>query len=281
MYGKHKYYRIISLLLVLVFMLVGCSGGGGGDTASAEEANAGSADNTLNRVLKNKKLVVGVLPDYAPWGYVNSSGDLEGYDADIANELAESLDVEVEIVAIEAPNRVPSLASNKVDVIIACLTPTNERAKSVDFTIPYASAGLIPMVKADNDSIQSYKDLAGKTVAVVRGGTPELGVRAAIPDADIMTFDTIADAYNAFKQGQAEAFVEEDSYVFVEVKNNPEYKAVGETFSTELISIALRQGDQQWLNYLNNFLTNLRFTGRNAELYEKWFGHEPKELIIP
>lgn len=273
MFKERKVSRIVSLMLVFVFLLTGCGNGAGGADAASE--------GTLQRVLQNKKVVVGVLPDFAPWGFVNSSGALEGYDVDIANELGVALGVEVELIAIEAPNRVPSLASNKVDVIIACLTPSNERAKSVDFTIPYASAGLIPMVKAENDTINSYEDLAGKTVAVVRGGMPEMGVRKMIPDANMMTFDTIADAYTAFKQGQAEVFVEEDTYIFVEVKNNPEYKAIGEPFSTELISIAVRQGDQQWLNYMNNFLTNLRFTGRNAELYEKWFGHTPKELTLP
>lgn len=269
---KHsKMCTVLCLILVLAVMTGACAGSTDG---------AASAD-TLQRVLKNNKLVVGVLPDYAPWGFVNSSGALEGYDVDIANELGAALGVPVEVVAVEAPNRVPSLSSNKVDVIIACITPTNERAKTVAFTIPYASAGLVPMVKADNATVNTIADLAGKNVAVVRGGTPELGTKAAVPDAKLMTFDTIADAYSAFKQGQAEVFVEEDAFVFLEVKNNPEYKAVGMPFSTELISIACKQNDQEWLNYLNNFLTNLRFTGKNAELYQKWFGHEPKELKLP
>src|SRR4030065_2051428 len=190
--------------------------------------------------------------------------------------LGEALGVEVELIPIEAPNRVPSLASNKVDVIIACLTPTNERAKSVTFTIPYASAGLVPMVNADNTTINSYKDLAGKTVAVVRGGTPDLFTAAAVPEANIIRFDTIADAYTAFKSGKAEVFVEEDTFVYLEVKNNPQYKAIGEPFTSELISFGVKNNDAAWLNYLNNFLTNLRFTGKNAEVYEKWFGHAPK-----
>lgn len=275
---KKKLFLVMSLMLVIAFILTGCSSG---KTATTDGSTQTASTGTLQRVLENKKIVVGILPDYAPWGFINASGALEGYDVDIAQALADALGVKLETVAIEAPNRVPSLSSNKVDVIIACLTPTDERAKTIDFTIPYASAGQIPMVKADNDSVQSYKDLAGKKVAVVRGGTPEIAVRTYIPDADIMTFDTIADAYTAFKQGQAEAFVEEDTYVFSELKTNTDYKAVGEPFSSELVSIAIRQGDQQWLNYLNNFLTNLRFTGKNAELYEKWFGHEPKEIVIP
>ncbi len=260
----------VSLMVMLSILLTGC-GGPQGETAT---------NDTLQRVMEAKKVKVGVLPDYAPWGSRNAQGEFEGYDVDLAKLLGEALNVEVEIVPVEAPNRVPSLVSNKVDVIIACLTPTDERAKSVNFTIPYAAAGLVPMVNADNNTIKSYKDLAGKKVAIVRGGTPDLLTAKAVPEAELVRFDTIADAYTAFKTGKAEAFVEEDTFVFTEIKNNPQYKAVGEPFSTELIAIAVKKNDPEWLNYLNNFLTNLRFTGKNAEVYEKWFGHAPKDLTL-
>jgi len=265
----------LSIVLVLSILLTGC----GQQPGAAQQSNA-AVNDTLQRVMETKKLKVGVLPDYAPWGSRNAQGNFEGYDVDLAMLLGEALQVEVEVVPIEAPNRVPALVSNKVDVIIACLTPTDERAKSVTFTIPYAAAGLVPMVNADNTTINTYKDLAGKKVAVVRGGTPDLFTAAAVPEAELIRFDTIADAYTAFKTGKAEAFVEEDTFVFIEVKNNPQYKSVGEPFSTELISFAVKKNDIEWLNYLNNFLTNLRFTGKNAEVYEKWFGHAPKDLTL-
>lgn len=269
-----KTLLIMLALLIAFSVLTACS------PNSNDAKLEASANDTFQRVLENKKVVVGVLPDYAPWGSRNASGEFEGYDVDLAYALGKALEVEVEIVPIEAPNRVPSLVSNKVDVLIACLTPTNERAKSVDFTIPYAAAGLVPMVRADNTTIKSYKDLAGVEVAVVRGGTPDLFTTKAVPDVKLIRFDTIADAYTAFKSGKAEVFVEEDSFVYLETKNNPEYKAIGEPFSTELLSFAVKKNDQNWLNYLNNFLTNLRYTGENAELYMKWFGNEPKSLVL-
>lgn len=235
---------------------------------------------TLEDVLAAKKLRAGILADFAPWGFRGAGGEFEGYDIDLAKELAGALGVELDLVAVEAPARVPALASKKIDVIIACLTPTNERAKVVDFTIPYASAGLIPMVRADNDEIKSYKDLSGKKVAVVRGGVPDHATTKAVPGVELVRFDTIADAYSAFQAKKTDIFVEEDTFVLYQVRNNPEYKAVGEPFSRELISFAVRRGDQGWLNYLNNFLINLRFEGKNAELYEKWFGQKPADLTL-
>ncbi len=270
-----KSLTAVLIVMILSMLLVSC--------APQQAATSGqtASNDTLTKVLDAKKVRVGILPDYAPWSSRNAQGSYEGYDVDLANLLGEALGVQVELVAVEAPNRVPSLASDKVDVIIGCLTPTNERAKTVNFTIPYASAGLVPMVKADNTTINTYKDLAGKTVAVVRGGTPDLFTAAAVPEAQLIRFDTIADAYTAFKSGKAEAFVEEDTFVFLEVKNNPQYKAIGEPFTSELISFGVKKNDPEWQNYLNNFLTNLRFTGKNAEVYEKWFGHTPKTLSLP
>jgi polar amino acid transport system substrate-binding protein len=272
-----KRYLAIALLVILTtsVILTGC-----GQQAPTNQGSDVVMHNTLEKVLMNKKVRVGILPDYAPWGSRNAQGQFEGYDADLAMLLGEALGVEVELIPIEAPNRVPALASDKVDVIIACLTPTDERAKSVTFTIPYASAGLVPMVMADNNEVKSYHDLAGRTVAVVRGGTPDLFTAAIIPEAKLIRFDTIADAYTAFKTGKAEVFVEEDTFVFYETSKNPQYKAVGEPFSRELLSFAVKKNDQEWLNYLNNFLTNLRFTGKNAEVYKKWFGHEPAPLTL-
>jgi len=271
---KRSLVIVLTLLFVSSILLTGCGQQG------SVQPSGDNALNTLENVITANKVRVGILPDYAPWGSRNAQGEFEGYDADLAKLLGEALGVEIELIPIEAPNRVPSLVSNKVDVIIACLTPTDERAKSVTFTIPYASAGLVPMVRADNNEIKSYKDMAGKKVAVVRGGTPDLFTARAVPEAELIRFDTIADAYTAFKTGKADIFVEEDTFVFSEVKKNPDYKAVGEPFSRELISFAVKKNDQEWLNYLNNFLTNLRFTGKNAEVYEKWFGHELAPLTL-
>jgi len=262
--------RMFSVVFVLALCLMMAF------AAMPGQAEAG----TLEKVLDSQVLKVGVLPDYPPWGYRGASGEYEGYDIDIAKKLAEALEVELEILALEAPARVPSLASGKVDVVIACLTPTNNRAKVIDFTIPYAAAGLVPMVKADNTEIKSYKDLDGREVAVVRGGTPDWFTKKAVPGVKLVRFDTIADAYAAFRSGKVDIFVEEDTFVYMEAKKNPDLKAVGEPFSRELISFGVMKNDQSWLNYLNNFLTNFRYTGENRELYKKWFGRELASLSL-
>jgi polar amino acid transport system substrate-binding protein len=275
--GAEMSKKVLSCLLfftlVLGFLVIYACGRG-------PEEKAGKS--ILDQVIANKKLRVGFLPDYPPWGSRNPAGKYEGYDLDIAALLAEGLKVELELIPVEAPNRVPSVATGKVDVIIGCLTPTNERAKTIDFTIPYASAGIVPMVWANNTAIKTYKDLAGKKVSVARGSTPDMAIGKAVPTAQIMRFDTIADAFTALQTKKVEAFIEEDTFVFFTAQKDPRFRGVGQSFTEpELISFGARKGDQNWLNYLNNFLTNLRYSGKNAELYKKWFGVPPASMVMP
>ena len=235
---------------------------------------------TFQKVLSSGVIRVGILPDFPPWSFRDERGNFVGYDVDLAMLLGEALGAKVELVPVEAPNRVPALVSDKVDVLIACLTPTDERARTINFTIPYASAGLVPMVRANNNEIQSWRDLPGKTVVLVRGGTPDLYTSKLIPEANIVRFDTIADAYTAFMTGRGDAFIEEDTFVYSEVKKDPRFRAAGEPFTRELLSFGVKKNDQEWLNYLNNFLTNIRFNDTNTELYEKWFGTKPAPLNV-
>ncbi len=261
---KNKFGFIVVLILIAILTL----------------SVAAQGQDILGKVIANKKVRVGILTDYAPWGSRNAQGEYEGFDVDIAYSLGKALAVDVELISIEAPARVPSLVSGKIDVIIGCITPTNGRAKVVNFTIPYASEGLVLMIWADNEDIKSYHDLAGKTVAIVRGGTPDIGITEAAPDADIIRFDTIADAFTAFKTKKAEVFVEEEFMVYYQVAADSRFKTVGEPFHRGLISFGIKKNEQEWLNYLNNFLTNLRFSGELAEFFEKWFAHKPASLVI-
>ncbi len=264
----------ITILVVSLILLSSCV------PKPSNNEKALTWESTLKSVIQKQKVVIGVLPDFSPWSSLGTNGNFEGYDVDIAYELGKALDVEVEIVAIDAPNRVASLVSGKVDAIIACITPTHERAKSVAFSIPYAGEGQMAMVKKDS-GIELFKDLDGKNIALVRGGTPDLNATPKFKESNILRFDTIADAYTAFKSGKADALIENDSYVYSEIKKNKgKYCVVEKPFSRGLISVAVKQNDWDWLNYMNNFITNIRYDGTNAALYKKWFGVEPASLNL-
>ncbi len=144
-------------------MAVGATACQGSPAAAASAQETG----TLQRVLKDRKLKVGCILSFPPFGYKSEDGTPMGYDVDIINELANSLGVEVEIIEVTADARIPSLETGKVDVVFGNFTRTLERAQKIDFTEPYVVAGERLLVKTGS-GIQSVEDLTGKKVAVTK-----------------------------------------------------------------------------------------------------------------
>lgn len=151
--------KMIAVMAAAAMMVTACGSSGGTQTAETS---------TLNKVLESGKLRVAILPDNPGWSTLGTDNDYHGIDADIARLLAESLGVELEFQNTDGAGRVPMIQSDKADVVIACLTATNERAKSVAFTDPYASGGIIGLCKSDH-VLQSWDDLEGKKISVARG----------------------------------------------------------------------------------------------------------------
>lgn len=125
--------------------------------ANVSTANAAS----VQEVKARGKVVVGIQGDNAPWGYVNSSGVQDGYDADIAKLFGQELGVTVEFAPLAVANRIPALVTGKVDILFATMAMTEERAKSMQYSKPYA-ANIIGLFAPKKDNIKGPADLAGK-----------------------------------------------------------------------------------------------------------------------
>lgn len=261
----------LPLILMLVFsvlLLAGCK----------EENDNSNSKSTLDTVIDKGTLRVAMIPDNPPWSVVNSDSEFEGYDVEIAKRLGEALGVEVEFVSTSGANRLPNIQSNKVDVVISAFTSTNERAKSLNFTVPYAAAGPLPLFKKSN-SIESWEDLKGKKVSVARGSTNDSVMTKYFPDTEVVKFEAISDAFQALKTGKVDALIEENPLVYEFAKNNSDLEALdAEPYKLGLIAMAVEQGDSDWLNYLNTFIRNINVSGENAELYKEWFGKEIPKL---
>ncbi|NEU29852.1 transporter substrate-binding domain-containing protein [bacterium LRH843] len=255
---------IFLLFIAAILVLSGCS--------PTEKASGEATANKLEQIIKSGKLRVATYPDVAGWSLLNASGEYEGYDPDIARKLAADLGVEVEFVSADSVNRIPLLEADKVDVAIAIFTPTNERAKSVSFTIPYAAAGIVPIFPKGTP-IKEIDDIADMKIAFARGNTSDVALSAKFPNAEFVRFDAVSDAFMAMKSGKADVFVDEQAVVAEILKSNPEFEAMpGEPYQPQYISMGVQHGQHDWLNYLNNFIRNFNYSGENAEQYEKWFG---------
>lgn len=280
---KTKNILLISLAILMVVSVVGCSSQTTEnlDTTSESIVLSSGEGSTIARIQKDGKLRVVCILSTSPFGMINANGEAEGFDVDVAKELANSLGVEVEIIdSVEAANRIPYLTTGKADVAIATLGITMERAQVVAFTDPYIRDGQV-IVAPTGTTIQTLDDLQGLTVGLVRGGPQDIVAEKYLTESEVMRYGSVADTFTALKQGKVDAILEGKSISDYQVSLAPELEVVGEPFTTLYWGFGAPKGDNDWINYLNIFIRDLNISGKRAELYAKWFGGATPATLTP
>lgn len=266
---------LAAAIAAVAALTAGCT-----SSASSSEGGGGAASGShLTDVLKSHKIRVGVQSEAAPWGVKQSDGSFEGFDIDLAKALGESLGAKVEYVAVTNESRIPMLQADKADVMIASFTATDERAQQVSFSIPYAAGGTLVAVPKDS-SIRSYEDLAGKSVSASRGSIGEQILAAQFPKAKPALFNSFADSVQALKSGKVDALIENNVIVPQLVQQDPAVRVLeGPVLQPSLMSMGVQQGDQVWLDYLDNFIRNYNVSGKNDVASQKWLSQPMPEFL--
>ena len=215
---------------------------------------------------------VGMLVDFPPFGIQDASGTPDGYDADVAKALAESLGVQAQIVPVTGPNRIPYLLSGQVDVLVASLGITEERAQRVDFSAPYAGIS-IAVYGATGTEVAEPADLAGQTIAVARASTQDTGVTEVAPEGtEIRRFDDDASAVQALLSGQVN-LIGLSNVVFLQVDKVAAGKFDKKfDLSSQVQGIAVAPGSDALLEKVNAFVQTARSDGTLDEIHQKWLG---------
>ncbi|ARP83077.1 amino acid ABC transporter substrate-binding protein [Bordetella genomosp. 8] len=249
--------------------------------ASSPAERTSVAESSLKAVLQRGVLRVGSCLSSAPFGFYDQSGAADGYDVDLAKELAKRMGVKLEVINIKGADRILNIQTGKVDVVICNFTRNLERAKEVAFTDPYVVAGQSLIVRKDS-GIKSLQDMRSHSIATVKGSTNGDEVRSLNMGMKIQEYDNSLGAILAVKQGQADAMLEDTNFLVYQAKLNPELIVTDEApVPLQYNGFGLRQGDQVWLNYLNEFLFEISQSKVNAKLYEKWFGVPPRFALNP
>lgn len=258
----------MSLLLLLVFCLLSlvCSGKG--------------IAGTLQDVKKRGELIVGVKTEYPPLAFLDNKGVHKGFNIDVARAFAKELfgnEEAVEFVAVTPENQMVLLTSGKVDMIVA-VGRTDERNKQIDFSTPYFISGQSILVRGDS-KITKYQDLAGKRVGTIRGSRGDQAIRELVPTAQRIEFQHPSEAIQALKERRVEAFVEDYVSLYSLVLKNRGIRIASlEPFSPAPYSIGVREGDKEWLNFIDSTLEKMKKTGEYQKLLDKWFGVEARVL---
>lgn len=222
---------------------------------------------------------VGMLVDFPPFGILDTSGKPDGYDADVAKALGENLGVDVQIVPVTGPNRIPYLLSGQVDVLIASLGITEERAQKVNFSTPYAGISIAVYGDAGVE-VTDPAGLAGQTIAVARASTQDTGVTKVAPEGtEIRRFDDDATAVQALMSGQVK-LIGLSNVVFSQIsKVAPDRFDKKFNLSSQLQGIAVAPGSDALLEKINAFVTAARTDGTLDEIHQKWLGEPLPDFV--
>ena len=222
-------------------------------------------------IKKKGEITIGMLVDFPPYGTTDAKNQPDGYDADVAKLLAKDWGVKANIVPVTGPNRIPFLLTNKVDLLVASLAVTPERAKQVQFSQPYAAATIVLYGKVDSN-IKSPADLKGVRIGVARASTQDVAVTKAAPEgAEIRRFDDDASAMQALISGQVDA-IGCSVTVAAQIAKRVPAKTFENKFTLvqQAMAIAMRPGQDDLLKNVNEFVSKNTANGELNKLYRKW-----------
>lgn len=235
-------------------------------------SSASIIDDAVNR----GSLKVGLNPTYMPLEMTNKKGEIIGFEVDILKAMAKAMGVKLEIVSISYDGLIPSLLTGKFDLIASGMTINQQRNLKVNFTHPLVKTGQTLLIrKTLADQIKSYKDLNQPTykIASKLGTTGEATVKKLLNKAQYYSYNTEAEAVLEVVNGKIDAFLYDASYNILAIKKlgNDQLVYLDNPITFEPQAFALRKGDYDSINWINNFLNQIKHDGTYDKLYAKWF----------
>lgn len=226
---------------------------------------------TPQEIQARKKLLVAIDLSVPPYGMTDAKLQPEGADVDVARMLAKDMGVQLEIVQVSGPNRIPFLMTRKADVVISSFSITPERAKVVAFSTPYSANQLVVGASKDK-AITKLPDLVGKRVAVVRGNLQDLELtRLAPAGTNLIRYEDDATANTALISGQVDALCTPSTTVQTLAKLHPDKQ-----FQTKFVvkvqplAIGMRKEDAELAKWINTWVNTNLDNGKLGNVYSKW-----------
>ena len=263
--GIIKNVIITGLISIMAVGLAGC-----GNSGTKKEDTG-----VLDSIKESGKLVVGLSADYAPYEFhiiENGQDKIVGFDVSLAKEIADELDVELEIKEMDFDALITALPAGKVDMVISGMNPTEKRKKAVDFSDIYYTANPGILVRAeDADKYTNFSDLDGLKVGAQLGSTQAELASTLIKDANLQLLSNVNNLILELKSGKVDAVVMEVGVAQMAVKNNPEL-AVGKPVYEETDSgnaIAIAKGNEDLVKIVNGVISRITEDGTMNKYIEE------------
>ncbi len=258
-YAKRRLWvTAVSILLTFIFLQSGCK----------------LPDDSWERVQNAGVLRVGLDPTYPPFE-VDDGGGVYGLDVDLAQALAADLGLEVQFVYFGYDGLYDALGTQQVDVLISALVIMVERTRDFAYSEPYFNAGEVLIVPAENETIQTMADLAGRTLAVELGSLGHVEATEwakRVAGLEIVPFPTADEAITAVQQGHAHAALTDAISGRLFLHDHDGLKRLPEGVTVEPFALVVRSEDRQLLTILNQSLASLQQSGQLDQIEAKWLG---------
>ncbi len=221
--------------------------------------------------------MVGTGSTNAPWHFENDKGELVGMDIAMAKILAKGLfddDSKVEFVQEDPAQRIPNVTTGKVDIVIQFMTVTPQRAQLINFSRPYYVEGIALLTRPDaaNKGFDALlKGGAETKVSILQNVDADRYVHQVLPQAQVLQVDTQANVVQALESKRVDAAAVDLSTVRWMVAKNPgRYADSGKTWQSQLYSAGVKQGDLDWLTFVNTCFDVAMF-GNDSAVYDAAF----------
>jgi len=212
--------------------------------------------NTLDKIKKRGKLIIGVKDNLYPLGFRDRSGNLAGLEIDIARELAKELNFPVELVPLKNRDRLTALQNNQIDLAIAQITVTNNRSRLMDFSLPYYTDSTIAIAKRGTTSQELNLPVA---IGVLKNSSAIAVIQSQFPKAAIIGANSYADGLEALQSGKVKALVGDRTSLIKWLREHPDFTIIGQPLAVHSLAIALPRG-----------LQHLDLRDRVFNIVEKW-----------
>jgi len=265
------------LFVILISILIGSFWIGSALAFTTEDL---AKESTIEKILKRGELLVGMEAGYQPFEMQDEKGNIVGFDVDMAYEMGKAIfgkggEKKVKLINTAWEGIIPSLMTYKFDIIMSGMTVLQSRNLKVNFCNPVYYIGQCLLInKKDVGKYRSYKDLNKEGVII----TSKLGVTGGftaerlMPKATLRLFKTEAEPALQVANGIADAFIYDEPQVRVfAAKYKKDTIGIFEPLTYEPLAWAIRKGDPDFLNWLNNFLAQVRGDGRWEQIKQKWF----------
>lgn len=237
----------------------------------AKDSEANSKEGDTEITVEKGKLIMATNAEFPPYEF-HENDKIVGIDAEIAEEIAKKLGLELEIEDVAFSAIIPEITSGKADVGIAGMSVTEDRKKSVDFSQTYADTVQVVIVKKDSE-IKTPEELEKKTLGVQEGTTGAI-LAEDIKDVKIEPYNKAVDAVQSLMQNKVDAVIIDEETAKVFTSDNKDIKILDEAFAKEEYAIAVKKGNKELLTQIDKALDELKSEGKIDEIVKKYIKAE-------